>query len=123
MQQSLVQTRLRLPIVRAAPLRRPVFLQRRRMQIAVQVDWLERAAQLPGKSLHVALAAWCSAAGTGSPHVVLGRLSLQRFNVSRDACFDAMDRLVEAKLIEVDRRRGRYPIVTLLGKSGQRIAP
>ncbi|WP_200375987.1 hypothetical protein [Thiocystis violacea] len=78
------------------------------------LDWLERAAALPGKTLHVALAlCWC--VGQRQHLVVrLPRTALARFTVSRDASYDALRHLEQAGLITVFRHVGRSPEVTLL---------
>lgn len=86
------------------------------------MHFLSRAAQLPGKTLAVAVALASLSALTNSPRVTLGSWALKRFSVSRDAAFDALTRLSNAGLIRADRKRGRQPVVVLLDESGNTIS-
>jgi DNA-binding FadR family transcriptional regulator len=51
--------------------------------------------------------------------VLLTPHPLRRFGVSRDAGYDALGRLDDAGLIQVRRKRGRMPKVTLLEPDAQ----
>lgn len=93
-------------------------LRRPDIWVKVKTDWLERAAQLPGKSLHVGFAIWRRAAVVQSPSFTLWRTDHDRFGVSRDALYDALTRLSAAGLVAVDRCKGRHPRVTLLDAGG-----
>ena len=85
----------------------------------VRMDWLSRAAALPGKSLAVALALLHLANQRKRSTVVLSRRDLQRFSISPDAGFDCLTRLALARLIRANRGRGRSPEVTLVDFKGQ----
>jgi hypothetical protein len=85
----------------------------------VRMDWLSRAAALPGKSLAVALALLHLANRHKNATVVLSRRDLCRFSISPDAGIDSLTRLAHAGLILANRRRGRPPKVTLLDSKGQ----
>ena len=79
----------------------------------IPLSWLAKAAGLPGKSIHVALAAWfkCSVEGNGA---VLPRKTLQMFHVDRNTGRRALRRLEAAGLLHVERHPGRAPIVTVI---------
>ncbi len=85
----------------------------------VRMDWLSRAAALPGKSLAVALALLHLVNRHKNSTVVLSRRDLYRFSISPDAGIDSLTRLAYAGLILANRRRGRPPKVTLLDSKGQ----
>ena len=76
--------------------------------------WFEKAAILPGKALHVALAIWYRVGLERQSTVKLGQKVMSRFGVSRDAKYDALRRLVEAGLIEIEQLPGKAPIVTVI---------
>lgn len=81
---------------------------------AARFDWLCEAAQQPGKAAHLALMLAWQAAAARSPAVRPGRRQLRRFGVSRDACYDGLRRLEDAKLVHVWRLPGRLPQVILV---------
>jgi hypothetical protein len=77
------------------------------------LDWMQRAARLPGKTLQVALALWYLAGLQKSLTVKLASKPLDAMGVSRDAKYDALARLAAAGLVAVDQKPGQAPIVTL----------
>ncbi len=86
--------------------------------ISVQIDFISRSAALPGKTLDVAMAIWRAAILLNTPTITLTGYALAGFGVAKDAVYPALDRMVDAKLIATDRRRGRPPKVTLLDTAG-----
>lgn len=80
----------------------------------IPLAWLNRAGQLPGKTLHVGVVLWYLGGLTKSATVRLGGKALTALGVSRDAKYDAVKRLREAGLISVEQRPGQAPLVTLL---------
>ena len=82
------------------------------------LTWLECAAGLPGRSVHVALALWHEAERSGSRCVALSNTLCLRFHVERNAKYRALRALELAGLVVVERRRGRSPRVTLLTSEG-----
>lgn len=86
----------------------------------IPLDWIGRAACLPGKTLHVALALQYLAGLQKTHTVKLGAKALAILGVARDAKYDALDRLQEAGLITVERARGRIPVVTMLVGANQK---
>jgi hypothetical protein len=76
-------------------------------------EWISRAAQLPGQSLHIALAIQYSRGVFGEP-VKLTRQLAARFGVGRrQTMYAAIRSLEAAELIQVDRARGRCPRVVV----------
>jgi hypothetical protein len=78
--------------------------------------WLTEAAQLPGKSLHLALALWFTASAEQARQMELGNLASRKFGLERNAKYRALQWLEEASLVRVERRMGRSPLVTILGR-------
>ncbi len=78
--------------------------------------WLGEASKLPGKSLHVALAAWHKAQLTKRTRAILTNKTLEQFGVSRWAAYAALEQLEAAGLVEVDRHNGRCPRVTICNR-------
>jgi hypothetical protein len=77
------------------------------------LDWMQRAARLPGKTLQVGLTLWYLAGLQKSQTVKLASKQLESMGVSRDAKYDALARLVASGLVTVNQKPGRAPIVTL----------
>ncbi len=76
--------------------------------------WMTTAAQLPGKTLQVALSLWYLSGLQKTLTVRLTGGTLEPFGVCRDAKYDALERLVRAGLILVRQDPGKAPMVTLL---------
>ena len=80
----------------------------------ISVPWLSMAAELPGKTLHVAMALmWLDGMKKGDDFK-LTRQSLIKFSVSPDATTDGLRRLERQGLIKVDRKRGSRPVIRIL---------
>jgi hypothetical protein len=77
-------------------------------------EWLHRAAELPARALHVALAAWYLAGVEKRRQVKLTWGVFARFGVSPDAGRRGLVALERAGLVSVDRHPGRCPVVTIL---------
>ena len=77
-------------------------------------QWLERAAQLPGKTLHVAITLWQRAGMGKSNRLKLSTKVLDGMGVDRYAKRRALTALEGAGLVSVERHHGKNPIVTLL---------
>jgi hypothetical protein len=84
----------------------------------IPVQWLEAAAKLPGRSLHVGLVLWYAAGWAQSASVHLSNVLCLRFGVDRNAKYRALFCLEDAGLIGVSRKRGRSPLVTILDVGG-----
>jgi hypothetical protein len=77
-------------------------------------SWLVKAACLPGRSLHVAIALWFLAGLGKTPTVKLGQKLASELGIDRHAKDRALHWLIEAGLIRVSRTQGCAPVVTLL---------
>jgi hypothetical protein len=76
--------------------------------------WLERAAQAPGRALHVAVAVWFQAGIKKRREIRLGLAQLSDFGLNRFAASRGLTALERADLVSVVRHPGRQPIVTIL---------
>ena len=79
------------------------------------LPWIQCAAALPGKALHVAVALWYVKGLCRSATFPFKRTVAAGLGVSPDATYDALTNLEAAGLIRVARHRGRSPVVTVLG--------
>lgn len=77
-------------------------------------SWIRTAAQLPGKSLHLAVMIWLSTNRSERNSICIGNCEALRFGIDRNSKYRALAWLESAGLISVSRRLGRSPIVTLL---------
>lgn len=78
------------------------------------LDWMQQAAQMPGKTLQVGLTLWYLSGLQKSKTVKLATKPLAAMGVSRDAKYEALERLRLAGLIAVEQQPGSAPTVTLL---------
>jgi DNA-binding MarR family transcriptional regulator len=76
--------------------------------------WLYRAAFLPGKALHLAVALRHLAGIVGSNDIQLSRKLLEQMCISPDACSDGLRRMEAAGLISVKRHPGRRPRICII---------
>ena len=81
-------------------------------------EWLGRAANLPGRALHVALAVWHLAAMTKGKKVIITTRIANRFGVCRHSLHRWLSRLESVRLVTVERKRGRSPVVSILPAYG-----
>jgi hypothetical protein len=77
-------------------------------------DWLTKAARLPGKSLHLAMALQLITNAQRTDQVALSNVALQQFGLTRNAKYRALGWLEKAGLVRVECKLGRSPLVTLL---------
>lgn len=82
--------------------------------VTVHVDWLAKAAQLPGRAFQCAFVLAYLASRTGSTSVSVRRYTMSRFGLSRDSFGDSLSRLADAGLVVADRKRGRPALVRLI---------
>jgi hypothetical protein len=80
----------------------------------IPLHWLSRAAALPGRSLHVALAVWFMAGLKKTSIVPISNVTSLQFGLDRNAKYRGLEWLEKASLIAVERRAGCAPIVTIL---------
>jgi hypothetical protein len=80
----------------------------------IPLDWLQRAAILSGKALHLGVVLWFRAGVVGSMRLKLSNADLAAMGVGRDAKYEGLERLRAAGLIAIEQQPGRAPTVTLL---------
>jgi len=80
----------------------------------VPMRWLERAAQQPGRALHVGIALWLFAGLTKSGSIRLSLSRLSGLGLDRHAGSRGLHALEAVGLVAVERHAGRAPRVTLL---------
>lgn len=108
----------------AAAYTRPVvhekFVLRRRPKVAFtfESEWLERAAQIPGRSFNLAACLLWAAALARATKVSIDQRLVRRYGMSRDASYEALKRLEEAGLVQASRVNGSHTSVTLIGLNG-----
>lgn len=83
----------------------------------IPMNWIEKASQQSGHALHVGMALWHLSGLNKSAKVKLSGSVLRRMGVDRYAGYRGLQKLEEAGLVEVDRHKGRNPIVTILDAS------
>jgi hypothetical protein len=76
--------------------------------------WLCAAAAQGGKCLQVGLCLWRLSGAKKSPTVRLSNLEVEELGVDRYAKSRALKKLEAVGLVSVKRRRGAYPVVTIL---------
>ena len=79
-------------------------------------SWIQSAACLPAKSLHVGLCLWRLAGATHSMTIKLSNQEVAALGIDRHAKSRALQHLERAGLVKVDHHRGRFPRVTILSK-------
>jgi hypothetical protein len=83
---------------------------------AVPIDWVYKAAALPGRSLHVAWALCRLAALRKTTTIGLSTKWLKPWSVGPDAKLRALEHLENAGLIEfVERIQGHNPVIRIIG--------
>ena len=75
--------------------------------------WLAMAAKCPGKSLHVAVVIRFLSGLKRTPTLQLNTQYLRYFGVDRYSTYRALRWLEAAGLIEVERKSGTLPVVTI----------
>ena len=80
----------------------------------VPLEWLGRAAALPGKTLNVAIALWWRHGMAKGKPFKLTQQALKYLHVERDAASSGLVRLERAGLIQVERRTGQRPIISIV---------
>jgi hypothetical protein len=90
------------------PARRSRFLRG-----PVPLDWLGRAAGLPGKALAVGLALWFLRGCRKRDTVTLSRRTLERLGVGRKPGYRGLRALEAAGLVRVRRHVGKSPVVRI----------
>lgn len=90
---------------------KPLFLRG-----PIPMDWLSKASDLPGKTLHLAMALWRLNGMSKCGAFKLTGKALDLLHVSRDAMRDGLNRLEQHGLIRVERKTGQRPVITILNR-------
>lgn len=85
----------------------------------IPLAWILRAGSLQGKALMVGMALWYRAGCTKSDVVTPSHALWRKFDVSRQSAYRAIKALDNAGLIQVERRNGKNPIITILRELGE----
>ena len=83
----------------------------------IPLDWLSKAAALPGKAINLALALWWLQGMAKGKPFKLTQAALTALNVKRDAASTGLAGLEEVGLIQVERQPGQRPVVSVVGVS------
>lgn len=76
--------------------------------------WVTKASKLPGKAFHVAIAVRYLSGVRGGKTVTVTRSDRRTFGLERYSLYRGLEHLANAKLVYVDRKSGRAPVVTIL---------
>lgn len=89
-------------------------VDKRFIRAPLPYSWIKAAANLSGKALQVAMAIRYLVGVSGKNTIKLSHKYPKDFGVGMKAFYSALLNLEQAKLIAVDRKVGRSPIVTVL---------
>ncbi|VUX55308.1 protein of unknown function [uncultured Woeseiaceae bacterium] len=81
----------------------------------ISLAWIQAAAQLPGKALHIAVACSYFSGLTRSKEVRLSNFAAKAFGIEKDAKLRGLKHLEERGLVDCIRRPGRSVVVRLKG--------
>lgn len=85
------------------------------------MEWFARAASLPGRALDVGLLVWFRVGCEKRDRVVLRPSVRELFRLNRHAQYRALQALEAAGLVEVSRKSGAAPTVTLIRASEEEL--
>jgi DNA-binding transcriptional ArsR family regulator len=80
----------------------------------IPLEWLKIAAPLPGKAIQISLCIWFLKGVQRKNTVKLSYKLLKGFSVSRSSSYRGLKSLEAAGLVDVSRRMGSSPLVTIL---------
>lgn len=80
----------------------------------IPMEWLSKAANLTGKTFHLAIVLWWLKGMAKTQPFKLTRKALGLIHISRDAASDGLNRLEEHGLVAVERKAGQRPAITIL---------
>jgi hypothetical protein len=80
----------------------------------IPLEWLNRAAALPGKTLNVAIALWWRHGMANGKPFKLTRMALVGLSVQRDAASAGLVRLEQAGLIAMEKSPGQRPTISIV---------
>ncbi len=83
----------------------------------IPLAWVQQAAKLPGRTLHLGMTLWYLAGVRRSNKGAVSYKVAEHFGLNRYTVYRGLKRLEKAGLVVVLRVRGRRPVVTLLQAS------
>lgn len=90
------------------------FKDRPFFQGLIPLDWLHRAANLPGRALHVAIGIWHLARLVKNRTVKLSQKNFRKLGLNRNAAYRGLAALEKEGLIRIERPPGQNSTVTIL---------
>lgn len=87
--------------------------KRRFVKGPIPLAWISKAAQLPGKALHVGMAIWYVRGLKKCDTFPITRETTEQFGLTRQALYRGLDNLELAGLISQQSQSGRSKIVTI----------
>jgi DNA-binding transcriptional ArsR family regulator len=84
----------------------------------VSLEWISRAANLPGKALTVGMMLWFLAGVNPSKRFKPEKWLREGFGVGRTAFDNGLNALESAGLISVERRIGKTPLISIDRRAG-----
>jgi len=85
----------------------------------INAEWIEQAACLPGRALHVAVLIRYLDGFDMTGTVKLKPSARNRYGMDRLSCMRGLDQLEVAGLISVLRKRGSSPVATIMRSNSQ----
>lgn len=80
----------------------------------VPMDWIHQAGRLPGKALSVGMELWHLAGMQKRNEITLSLSRMEAVGIDRETARRGLSALERAGLVQVVRRAGRKPVVTIL---------
>lgn len=80
----------------------------------IPLDWMTRAAKLPGKCVNVSVLLWYLAGLKKSKCVTVTQELMKDFGITRQAYSRCLAIMAEAGLLRAEQRPGKKPLVTIL---------
>jgi hypothetical protein len=80
----------------------------------IPLDWMTRAAKLPGKCVNVAAVLWYLSGLKKSQCVTVTQELMKDFGITRQAYSRCLATMAEAGLVRAEQRPGKKPLVTIL---------
>lgn len=111
------EERVQLPIHKELQSRRRKKQEGMFIKGPIPLDWITRAARLPGRTMNTAMALWFLAGLCSSDTIRLSKKTYGQFSVTRSSVSRHLNCLEKEGLIRVNKRLGRLSKVTILKNS------
>jgi len=80
----------------------------------VSLSWITSASKISSSALSVGILLWYYHGLSGVPIIKLTTKKLKEFGISKRTAYRALQRMEDARLVHVDRKYGRAPLVRIL---------